>query len=288
MRPRFGTRGDRLRGRTRLDQVQDGRIHEGAHRRGVRRAHFGAHRMEHLCRAGRNPHRGHVVPARHRGRLLHLRRAALRNHRPLDGHPHDAGQPGTHPREARRPAETPVRLRIAAARGRGAPYGRAPRQRPEGAHLVALVDIGFVGKDTLDDVDFEDYYELLDLEIGKCYFAVAAYPEYRDKVFNRRKKIASKYTNVAKKYFASKQEDVEIIKLEGSVELGPVTGISDAIVDIVETGSTLKANGLEVIEKVSDISTRMIVNKVAFKFKKDEIMNIVNQLEKVIGGNQNA
>ena len=130
-----------------------------------------------------------------------------------------------------------------------------------------IVDIGFVGKDTLDDVDFEDYYELLDLEIGK---------------------IASKYTNVAKKYFASKQEDVEIIKLEGSVELGPVTGISDAIVDIVETGSTLKANGLEVIEKVSDISTRMIVNKVAFKFKKDEIMNIVNQLEKVIGGNQNA
>ena len=148
-----------------------------------------------------------------------------------------------------------------------------------------IVDIGFVGKDTLDDVDFEDYYELLDLEIGKCYFAVAAYPEYRNKVFNRRKKIASKYTNVAKKYFASKQEDVEIIKLEGSVELGPVTGISDAIVDIVETGSTLKANGLEVIEKVSDISTRMIVNKVAFKFKKDEIMNIVNQLEKVIGGN---
>ncbi len=114
-----------------------------------------------------------------------------------------------------------------------------------------IVDIGFVGKDTLDDVDFEDYYELLDLEIGKCYFAVAAYPE-------------------------------------GSVELGPVTGISDAIVDIVETGSTLKANGLEIIEKVSDISTRMIVNKVAFKFKKDEIMNVVNQLEKVIGGNQNA
>ena len=75
-----------------------------------------------------------------------------------------------------------------------------------------IVDIGFVGKDTLDDVDFEDYYELLDLEIGKCYFAVSAYPEYRNKVFNRRKKIASKYTNVAKKYFASKQEDVEIIK----------------------------------------------------------------------------
>ena len=71
------------------------------------------------------------------------------------------------------------------------------------------------------------------------------------------------------------------IKLEGAVELGPVTGISDAIVDIVETGSTLKANGLEVIEKISDISTRLIVNKVSFKFKKDEIMNLVTKLETV-------
>lgn len=86
------------------------------------------------------------------------------------------------------------------------------------------------------------------MEIGKCYFAVAAYPEYRDKVFNRRKRLPANI-QMWQKYFASKQEDVEIIKLEGSVELGPVTGISDAIVDIVETGSTLKANGLEVIEK---------------------------------------
>ena len=147
-----------------------------------------------------------------------------------------------------------------------------------------IVDIGFVGKDTLDDVDFEDYYELLDLNIGKCYFAVAAYPEYRNKKFERRKKIASKYTKVAKKYFATKQEDVEIIKLEGSVELGPIVGISDAIVDIVETGSTLKANGLEVIEKISDISTRLVANKVSFKFKKDEIMNLVNKLEAVTEG----
>ena len=88
---------------------------------------------------------------------------------------------------------------------------------------------------------------------------------------------------MAKNYFGKKGEDVEIIKLEGSVELGPVTGISDAIVDIVETGSTLKANGLEVIEKISDISTRLIVNKVSFKFKKDEIMNLVNKLEAVTG-----
>ena len=151
-----------------------------------------------------------------------------------------------------------------------------------------IVDIGFVGKDTLDDVDFEDYYELLDLEIGKCYFAVAAYPEYRHKVFNRRKKIASKYTNVAKKYFASKQEDVEIIKLEGSVELGPVTGISDAIVDIVETGSTLKANGLEVIEydgNLKEIAQKLNNRKEEISIEVNNAVNdIINDIRK--NGNQ--
>lgn len=143
-----------------------------------------------------------------------------------------------------------------------------------------IVDVGFVGKDTLDESDFKDYYEILDLDIGKCYFAVAAYPEYKTKQFKRRKRIASKYVGIAKKYFNEKQEDVEIIKLEGSVELGPVVGLSDAIVDIVETGSTLRANGLEVIEKISDVSTRMIVNKVSFVFKKDEILKIMNALDR--------
>lgn len=142
-----------------------------------------------------------------------------------------------------------------------------------------IVDVGFVGKDTLLDSDFHEYYEMLDLHIGKCYFAVAAYPEYRNKEWKRRKRIASKYTKVAKEYFTSKQEDVEIIKLEGSVELGPVVGLSDAIVDIVETGSTLKANGLEVIEKISDVSTKMIVNKVSLKFKKEEIFQLINALK---------
>ena len=142
-----------------------------------------------------------------------------------------------------------------------------------------IVDVGFVGKDTLEDSDFQDYYEMLDLNIGKCYFALAAYPEYRDKVFKRRQRIASKYTKVAKDYFHQKQQDVEIIKLEGSVELGPVVGLSDAIVDIVETGSTLKANGLEIIEKISDVSTKMIVNKVSLKFKKDEIFDLIEKLK---------
>lgn len=142
-----------------------------------------------------------------------------------------------------------------------------------------IVDVGFVGKDTLMESDYDDYYEMLDLNIGKCYFAVAAYPSYRTQRFNRRKRIASKYTKVAKEYFINKKEDVEIIKLEGSVELGPVVGLSDAIVDIVETGSTLKANGLEVIEKVADISTRMVVNKVSLKYKKEEIFKLMEALK---------
>ncbi|MCA2389007.1 MULTISPECIES: ATP phosphoribosyltransferase [Lactococcus] len=142
-----------------------------------------------------------------------------------------------------------------------------------------IVDIGFVGKDTLDENDFDDYYELLDLKIGQCIFALASYPDFANKNFQRRKRIASKYPRVTKKYFAQKQEDIEIIKLEGSVELGPVVGLADAIVDIVETGNTLSANGLEVIEKISDISTRMIVNKSSFKFKKDKIIEMVERLE---------
>ena len=142
-----------------------------------------------------------------------------------------------------------------------------------------IVDVGFVGSDTLMESDYDDYYEMLDLEIGKCYFALCAYPEYKEKHFERRKKIASKYTKVAKQYFANQREDVEIIKLEGSVELGPVVGLSDAIVDIVETGSTLKANGLEVIDKVADVSTRMVVNKVSYKYKRDEIFKLINALK---------
>lgn len=145
-----------------------------------------------------------------------------------------------------------------------------------------IVDIGFVGKDTLLESDFTDYNELLDLKVGKCYFALAGYPEYKIKNFKNRKKIATKYPNVAKEYFSSKQEDVEIIQLEGSVELGPVVGLADAIVDIVETGSTLKANGLEVIEKICDLSTRLIASKVSLKYKGDEIYKIVDKLYEYI------
>ena len=143
-----------------------------------------------------------------------------------------------------------------------------------------IVDIGIVGSDTLLENSFKNYYELLDLEIGKCSFAVCSYPEYKNIKLNRRKRIATKYPNVAKTYFESKDEDVEIIKLEGSVELGPVVGLTDAIVDIVETGATLKANGLEVIEKITDVSTRLICNKTKFKYKKEEILNLIDLIEK--------
>ena len=142
-----------------------------------------------------------------------------------------------------------------------------------------IVDIGIVGSDTLLENSFKNYYELLDLEIGKCSFAVCSYPEYKNIKLNRRKRIATKYPNVAKNYFESKDEDVEIIKLEGSVELGPVVGLTDAIVDIVETGATLKANGLEVIEKITDVSTRLICNKTKFKYKKEEILNLIDLIE---------
>ncbi len=145
-----------------------------------------------------------------------------------------------------------------------------------------IVDIGIIGKDTLYENDFEDYYEILDLNIGKCYFALCSNKEYKEKEFSKRKKIATKYPKVARAFFEEKKEDVEIIKLEGSVELGPLVGLTDAIIDLVETGTTLKENNLEVIERVKEISTRLIVNKVSLKFKSQEIYFFVDQLEKRI------
>ena len=144
-----------------------------------------------------------------------------------------------------------------------------------------IVDLGIVGKDILDESDFRGYNELLDLNVGKCYFALAGFPEYKKKDSQEKKRIATRYPNITKKYFFDKQEDVEIIKMEGSVELGPICGISDAIVDLVQTGNTLRANGLEVIEKINDISTRLIANKESIKEKSEEINNFVGRLEEV-------
>ena len=141
-----------------------------------------------------------------------------------------------------------------------------------------IVDIAFVGKDTLDESNSFDYKELLDLNIGKCFFALASFPNYKGKEFKNKKRIATKYPNIANKYFSNKREEIEIIKMDGSVELGPVVGMTDAIVDIVETGSTLEANGLVVLDKISDVSTRLITNKNSLKNKSTEIYMIVSKL----------
>jgi ATP phosphoribosyltransferase len=149
-----------------------------------------------------------------------------------------------------------------------------------------VVDIGIVGKDVLLEQN-KNYYEVLDLKMGKCRFAVAGLPETNLSEGYNRKKIATKYPNVARNYFRSKGQDVEIIKIEGSVELAPILGLSDAILDLVETGNTLKENGLVILEEVCDISARLVVNITSMKLKREEIMNIVSMLQSGISSRDN-
>ena len=149
------------------------------------------------------------------------------------------------------------------------------------AHGVA--DVGIVGKDTLMESD-QPYYEVLDLGIGKCNFIVASLPDKNPFEKVGHITIGSKYPTVAKNYFESKGLDVEIIKIEGSVELSPIIGLCDAIVDIMETGTTLKENGLVVFDVITDISARVIVNRASFKLKRDEISNLIKDIQSVIGG----
>lgn len=144
-----------------------------------------------------------------------------------------------------------------------------------------VADIGVVGKDTLMEAD-NNYYEVLDLGIGKCKFILASLPE-KD-IFKKigHIKIGTKYPTVAREYFKKKNIDVEIIKIEGSVELAPILGLCDAIVDIMETGTTLKENGLIVFDTICDISARVIVNKASFKMKSEEIQSFINNIKGVL------
>jgi ATP phosphoribosyltransferase len=144
-----------------------------------------------------------------------------------------------------------------------------------------VADIGIVGKDTLMEQG-KSFYEVVDLNVGKCKFIVAGKPDLNLYSGYNHKKIATKYPEVARSYFRKKGMDVEIIKIEGSVELAPILGLSDAIVDIMETGSTLKENGLIVHETVCDISARMIVNIASMKIKKDEIEELINKVQKYV------
>lgn len=142
-------------------------------------------------------------------------------------------------------------------------------------------DLGIVGKDTIVE-SYAECFELLDLKFGKCHFAVAA-KNNRD-IFNdgNFRTVASKFPNVTKDYFQGLGMDIDIIKIDGSVELAPLLGISDAIVDLVETGNTLKENNLEVKAKIKDVSTRLIANKASLKLRKKEIDTLVKELSENI------
>lgn len=138
-------------------------------------------------------------------------------------------------------------------------------------------DIGVAGKDIL--LEYEpDVYELLDMEMGKCRMAVAAKKDFRDPN-TRTLKVATKFPNIAENFYNEKCRDIDIIKLNGSIEIAPILGLSDVIVDIVETGTTLKENDLEVVETIIPISARLIANKSGYKFKNAEILKICQGLE---------
>ena len=138
-------------------------------------------------------------------------------------------------------------------------------------------DIGVAGKDIL--LEYEpDVYELLDLDTGKCRMAVAAKEDFRDD-HAATLRVATKFTNIAKNYYASVGRDIDIIHLNGSIEIAPILGLSDVIVDIVETGTTLRENNLKVIETIVPISARLIANKASYKFKSEPIGRIVANLK---------
>ncbi len=137
-------------------------------------------------------------------------------------------------------------------------------------------DIGVAGKDIL--LEYEpDVYELLDLGIGKCRMAVAAKKDFRDDN-GRTLRVATKFSNIAENYYLSLGRDIDIIHLNGSIEIAPILGLSDVIVDIVETGTTLKENDLTVVETVVPISARLIANKSSYKFKSGSIDRIVREM----------
>ena len=137
-------------------------------------------------------------------------------------------------------------------------------------------DIGVAGKDILLEYS-PDVYELLDMKTGKCRMAVAAKNDFYDNT-DKTLRVATKFVNIAKNYYASKGRDIDIIKLNGSIEIAPILGLSDVIVDIVETGTTLKENDLSPFETIVPISARLVANKASYRFKTDKIDEIVNNI----------
>lgn len=144
-------------------------------------------------------------------------------------------------------------------------------------------DIGVCGKDTIMEED-KNVYELLDLHLANCRLCVAGYAGTDIDSFDTLR-VSTKYVNISKKYFAKQQQNIEIIKLSGSIELGPVVGLSDVILDIVESGKTLKENDLVVLREVCPVSARLIVNKVSLKTKDDIIRPLVKNLKNILEEN---
>lgn len=141
-------------------------------------------------------------------------------------------------------------------------------------------DIGVAGKDVLMEHGASGVYEPLDLNIAKCKLMVAG--KINAPVVNGRLRVATKFVNLTKQYYAQKGEQVEVIKLYGSMELAPLMGLADRIVDVVDTGKTLTENGLEPLELISHISSRLVVNKASFKRKADLIQPLLQQLSQAI------
>ena len=144
-----------------------------------------------------------------------------------------------------------------------------------------VADIGVVGKDTLLESG-RPLYEVLDLTFGKCRLCIAGYAEQHQSATRATFRVATKYPNVARSYYDAKGQTIEIIELHGSVELGPVIGLSDVILDIVESGSTLRANGLTVLETVCECSARLVVNRVSMKTKRERIREIIDGMSALI------
>ena len=144
-------------------------------------------------------------------------------------------------------------------------------------------DIGVAGKDILLEYS-PDVYELLDLNIGKCVMAVAAKKDWRDNTANTLR-VATKFSNIAKKYYTEKCRDIDIIHLNGSIEIAPILDLSDVIVDIVETGKTLIENDLSMFETIVPISARLISNKSSYKFKQEKIEKIVYGISEIVRKN---
>ena len=140
-----------------------------------------------------------------------------------------------------------------------------------------VADIGVAGSDILMEYE-PDVYSLLDLGIGKCRICVAAKEDFEDD-YGRPLRVATKFRNVASKYYASLGRTIDIIKLNGSIELAPILGLSDVIVDIVETGTTLKENGLVVKQDIAPVSARLIANKTAYKFNSKQITELQQKLQ---------